>query len=147
MLIPRRSDSSRRSAIASSLPSRTRSAIRSIRLALLTWYGISVMRMTLRPFFNSSICATPRIVNLPRPVEYAWRMLSRPTIDTSGRKIWSGQEFHQLFGGDIFQLVVIIDDMHQGSDQFLQIVRWNIGSHTHCDTGRTIQEQVGQTGR
>ncbi len=67
--IPSRSDSSRRSAIPSIRLSRTSSAIFSISLALLTWYGISVATIDLRPVLGcSSTVVRPRIRIAPRPV-------------------------------------------------------------------------------
>ncbi len=46
----------------------TRSAMFSMRRALLTIYGISVMTIWVRPFLVSSMVARPRRVILPRPV-------------------------------------------------------------------------------
>ena len=46
----------------------TRSAMFSMRRALLTMYGISVTMIWARPFFFSSMVARPRRVILPRPV-------------------------------------------------------------------------------
>ncbi|MPN36355.1 hypothetical protein SDC9_183864 [bioreactor metagenome] len=66
--IPCRSDSSRRSEIPSSAPSRVNSAIRSISEALLVMYGNSLMMMRLLPLPISSRLTRPRNVILPRPV-------------------------------------------------------------------------------
>ena len=68
MRMPSRSDSSRTSEMPSILFSRTSSAIFSINLALLTWYGISLATMDLRPDFGcSSTSARARTRMLPRP--------------------------------------------------------------------------------
>ena len=67
--MPSRSDSSRMSAMPSMRFSRTSSAIFSISLALLTWYGISVATIELRPVLGcSSTVVRARISTLPRPV-------------------------------------------------------------------------------
>ena len=73
MRMPSRSDSSRMSEMPSIVFSRTRSAMRSISLALLTWYGISEMTIDERsPFFETSISVFARMMTVPRPVRYAW---------------------------------------------------------------------------
>ena len=72
--IPWRSDSSRKSEIPSIRFARTRSAIRSKRLALLTWYGSSVTISCVLPCADSSMDITARIVTRPRPVAYACRI-------------------------------------------------------------------------
>ena len=77
--IPSLSDSSRSSEIPSSFFSLTNSAIRSIVLALLTWYGISVKTIVVRPFLGSSSkWYLPRICRRPLPVRYASTMPDLP---------------------------------------------------------------------
>ena len=48
--------------------SRTSSAMRSIIVALFTWYGISVMMIASRSLRIVSISTLPRITIEPRPV-------------------------------------------------------------------------------
>ncbi len=66
--IPSLSDSSRSAEIPSIRFSLTSSAIFSIKRALLTWYGISLMIMVSLPLSSVSISALARIYILPRPV-------------------------------------------------------------------------------
>ena len=67
--MPLRSDSSRRSEISVSFFSRTRSAILATSRDLFTMYGISVMMIRMRPVEVCSMCALPRTLSEPRPVE------------------------------------------------------------------------------
>ncbi len=67
MRMPSRSDSSRRSEMPATFPSRTRSAIFSSSDVLLTWNGISVTTRLIRPALPSSTCTLERIFMLPRP--------------------------------------------------------------------------------
>ena len=68
MRIPLRLVSSFRPVMPSIRLSLTSSAMFSMRRALLTIYGISVMMIWVRPFLVSSMAARPRRVILPRPV-------------------------------------------------------------------------------
>ena len=52
----------------SSFFSRLSSEIFSIRVALFTWYGSSVMMIASRPPRSFSECALARSVMVPRPV-------------------------------------------------------------------------------
>ncbi len=68
---------------------RTRSAMRSSRRALLTWYGSSVTMIAWRPpFSRSSKCARARIESRPRPPLYAATIscapLMMPAVGKSG---------------------------------------------------------------
>ena len=69
ILIPSLSDSSRSSEMPSNFFSLTNSAIRSMTLALLTWYGISVKTIVWRSFLSLvSTWYLPRICTRPLPV-------------------------------------------------------------------------------
>ena len=74
--IPSRSDSSRMSLTSVSFLAPTWSAIFSIRVVLLTWYGSSVITTAIRPGRISSNATWPRITIRPRPVAYMCRMAS-----------------------------------------------------------------------
>ncbi len=76
--IPSRLDSSRISEMPSILLSPESSAIFSMRLALFTWYGSSVMMMASRPPRIFSAWALARSVIVPRPVVYASAMPPAP---------------------------------------------------------------------
>ena len=67
ILIPSLSDSSLKSDIPTIFLSLTKSAIFSISLALLTWYGISVTTILCLPF-SSSISVLALTITLPLPV-------------------------------------------------------------------------------
>ena len=69
--MPSRFDSSRRSVIPSTRLSRTKSAIFSMSLALLTRYGSSETTMRCFPFCIGSILVTARTRIFPLPVRYA----------------------------------------------------------------------------
>ena len=82
ILIPSRSDSSRISVIPSTTLPRTSSAIFSISLALLSWYGISVTTIALLSLLSAvSICVRARSVIEPRPSWYACAIPARPTMN------------------------------------------------------------------
>ena len=87
-LIPSLSDSSLSSAIPSIFLSLASSAIFSIRFALLTWYGSSVIIKESLPLFEGSTCALPCIITFPLPVSYAsWIPLipsAFPAVGKSG---------------------------------------------------------------
>jgi hypothetical protein len=68
MRMPVRSDSSRTSEMPSTFFSPTSSAIRSMSLALFTWYGSSVTTICSKSFLRSSTSATARTLMMPRPV-------------------------------------------------------------------------------
>ena len=68
MRMPWRSLSSRTSAMPSIFLSRASSAIRSMRRALLTWQGISVMTMDSFSPRRVSISARARMTTAPRPM-------------------------------------------------------------------------------
>ncbi len=71
--------------------SRTRSAIRSISFALFTWYGISETMMAIfSPFRLVSTAVRARMTIDPRPVVYACRMPSRPTMEPAVGKSGPG---------------------------------------------------------
>ncbi len=71
--IPSRSDSSRRSEIPSSFLSLIRPAMRSIMLALLVMYGISVTMIRSRPVLLISMLVLARMMTRPLPVSKAER--------------------------------------------------------------------------
>ncbi len=54
--------------------------------------------------------------------------------DSAGREIRSMNELHQIFNRDIIHPVIVIDQEDDGVCQFPQVVRGNIGCHTHCNT-------------
>ena len=60
------------------------------------------------------------------------------------RKVRSGQSFQQLFHENIVDAIIVVDDVINRRNQFLQVVRRDIGRHANGDTGRAIQQQVGQ---
>ena len=80
MRIPWRSDSSRSAVMPSMTLSRLKFAMVSMTRALFTWYGISVTTILCLPLDISSMVARARILTLPRPVEYAFLMPSRPKM-------------------------------------------------------------------
>ncbi len=76
--MPSRFDSSRISEMPGIFFSAESSEIFSMRLALFTWYGSSVMMIASRPPRIFSACAFARSVMVPRPVVYASRMPPAP---------------------------------------------------------------------
>ena len=74
-------DSSRISVIPSTTLSRTKWAILVTKLALLTWYGISLIMICFLPECSFSlISARERITIDPVPVSYASLIPERPKI-------------------------------------------------------------------
>ena len=66
--MPSRFDSSRISEMPATFLSAESSEIFSMRLALFTWYGSSLMMIASRPPRIASTCAFARSVTVPRPV-------------------------------------------------------------------------------
>ena len=79
ILIPSLSDSSLKSEIPTIFLSLTKSAMLSISLALLTWYGISVTIILCLPF-SSSISVLDLTTIFPFPVSYAALIPDLPII-------------------------------------------------------------------
>ncbi len=65
------------------------------------------------------------------------------TIDDGGcREIRPRNVLHQLFDADVF----IFNICQAAVNHFTQVMRWNVGCHTHGDTGRTVHQQVRDFG-
>ncbi len=66
------------------------------------------------------------------------------TIDNSGgREIRPRNVLHQLFNADVF----IFNVSQAAVNHFTQVMRRNVGCHTHGDTGRAVHQQVRNFGR
>ncbi len=63
--------------------------------------------------------------------------------DRRRREVRARDVFHQPFDADVF----IVDIGQAAVDHFRQVVRRNVGRHTHRDTGRTVDQQVRDLGR
>ena len=61
----------------------------------------------------------------------------------AGGEVRTGQKFHQF----IHSGTGIIHQSNGGIDDFAQVMRRNIGCHTHTDTGTAVHQQIGETGR
>ena len=79
--------------------------------------------------------ATTRVVGI---------MYTLRTVDyAGGREVRTWQMFHDSI--DIQFRIFTQGD--RGIDNFIEIVRRDIGRHTHCDTCRTIDQQPRNAGR
>jgi len=63
--------------------------------------------------------------------------------NAAGGEVRSGNELHQVFHADLVKLVKTVDEQIEGSHQFAQIVRGNVGSHANRDAVGTVHQQVG----
>ena len=63
--------------------------------------------------------------------------------DGAGREIRPFDDFHHLFGGN----ARIFNIRDNTVADFAQVVRGDVGSHTHGDTGRAVDQQRRQFGR
>src|SRR5579885_1687206 len=129
MRMPSRSDSSRRSAIPSSLRSLTSSAIRSIKRALFTWKGISVTTMAERPLFSSvsTVARAQREDAAALAVRLADGPL--PADEPAGREVGSGDVAHQVLDteGGVF------DQGDERVAHLAEIVRRHVRRHADGD--------------
>src|SRR2546428_80042 len=116
--MPWRSDSSRMSEMPSSRLSRTRSAIRSISVALLTWYGSSVTTIASR---------------LPR----------RSSV--GGPAIAPGPDRGEGRAGAADGAVACDQELDR-VDALAQVVGRDVGRHAARDADRAVDEQVRQLG-
>ena len=66
-----------------------------------------------------------------------------PQDHAAGREIRAGYNLHQTFGG----YIRIVDQFQRRIDNFAQVMRRNIGRHTHSNTARAIDEHIGKAGR
>ncbi len=66
--------------------------------------------------------------------------------NTSGRKIRSLDDSHQLINSRFLALYIVIDQPYNCFNHFCQIVRRDIGRHTNCDTSRTVYQKIRKTG-
>ncbi len=81
---------------------------------------------------------------LPGPVGLLNALLA--DNHAAGREIRPGDELHQEFDGDVVNRLVVVDEVDDGSRQFFQVVRWDVGRHADGDAGGTVEQQVGQAG-
>ena len=63
--------------------------------------------------------------------------------DRSAGKVRSGKIIHKLIHGKFR----IVQQSHSSINNFAEVVSGNIRRHTHTDTGRTINQQLGEFGR
>ena len=65
-------------------------------------------------------------------------------IDDAGcGEIRRRNDLHQFVNGRVRTL----EQMEAGVDHLVEVVRWDVGGHTHRDAGRTVDEQIGQPRR
>ena len=62
--------------------------------------------------------------------------------DAACREVWTTDVFHQAFNADIR----IIGIGQAGINHFGKVMRCHVGRHTDSNTGRTIHQQVWNTG-
>ena len=60
--------------------------------------------------------------------------------DASGRKVRCGDDFHQL----VNRSLRVAQQMQTGVDYFVQVVRRDVGGHSHRNAARAIHQQIGQ---
>ena len=89
--IPSLSLSSRMSPTSVIFFAPTRSAIFSMSVDLLTWYGSSVITTAMRPARISSKATWARMITRPRPVAYRWRMASTRSRSPVSVLRWSSK--------------------------------------------------------
>ncbi len=63
--------------------------------------------------------------------------------DAAGREVGAGHNLQQFLGGHIG----VVEHEASGVDGFPQVVRGNVGGHTHGDAVGAVHQQVGETGR
>ena len=123
----------------------TSSAMRSMRRALFTWYGISVTMIDARPVLSSvSISARARIVQdaaarRGRPRGSGRWPQMKPPVGKSG----PGDEPHQLVDGELR----VLDERDQRVAHLAQVVRRDVRRHADGDARRAVDEQVRDCGR
>ena len=124
----------------------TSSAIFSISVVLLTWYGSSVTTTAMRPGRISSKETWPRMMTRPRPVAYMWRMTSTRSFSPVSELRWSSKRKMVPPVGKSGP-VTISDSSSTVSSGFsisatmasqdlVQVVRRDVGRHAHRDAGR-----------
>ncbi|CAH0326581.1 hypothetical protein SRABI106_04707 [Rahnella aquatilis] len=59
--------------------------------------------------------------------------------DRSRREVWPRDVFHQPFNADVF----IFNIRQTAVDHLGEVMRRNVGCHTHSDTRRAVNQQVG----
>ena len=63
--------------------------------------------------------------------------------NAGGREVRRGNDLHQV----IDRRVGVAEHMQASIDHFVQVVRWNIGRHTHGNAGRTVDQQIRDAAR
>ena len=58
---------------------------------------------------------------------------------TTGGKIWSRHERHQV----VQRCLGVPQEVNRGFNDLNQVVGSHVGGHTHCNTARTVYQQVG----
>ena len=78
---------------------------------------------------------TTGAVSVPHPIQ---------AVNKSGRReVWCRDVLDQLLDAQIW----VLQQRQAGIDHLAQVVWWDVGRHTHGDTGRPIDQQVGEAGR
>ncbi len=145
--MPRRSDSSRRSEISSSLLLARQLGDALDQAGFVELVGdlgdddaVAVACPSLR-------CAPGRAARSARArCCRPGRMPSDPTMTPPVGKSGPGMKRHQLFDRDVVDALVVVDQVDQGGRQLAQVVGRDIGRHADGDAGGAVEQQVGQAG-
>jgi hypothetical protein len=62
--------------------------------------------------------------------------------DACGREVRRGDDFHQFVDGS----VRVLQQVQAGVHHLVEVVRRNVGGHAHGNTGRAVDQQIGQAG-
>ena len=141
--MPSRSLSSRMSAMPSMRLSCTISAIFSIIVALLTWNGISWTTSASRSRLHRLHRHLPAHHDRAAPGLVGRADAGAAEDDAAGGKIRTGDEFHQLLGGQRR----VVDQRHGAVDHLAEIVRRDVGRHADGDAAAAIHQQVREARR
>ena len=76
-------------------------------------------------------------------LSFAFRTIDKP----ASREIRSLNELHEIMDADISQLVPVVEHEDQRVTDLAQVMRRDIGGHTHCDPRGSVDQQIGQSGR
>jgi hypothetical protein len=101
------------------------------------WKGMSVMMICVRLPSLLNSCASADDDLAPTGT-VAFEDALTTANHAAGRKIRAGDDFHELFDGDLR----LVNEADQGIADLAEIVRWNTGSHADGDTIGTVDDQV-----
>ena len=57
-----------------------------------------------------------------------------------GWEVWRRDDLHEVFNAGLW----VVQHVHAGINHFVQVVWGNVGRHTHRNTSRAVDQQVGQ---